>query len=234
MYSNLFQTFLQGVVDNDFSLQARANYRLSRKLTAKTSTQLAHDAEDRAHISIGAEYTGDDFTAEIKGINPSILENTLTGTMSASYLQSVTPRLALGFETIWQRQAASEPPMTLSQYALRYKGDDWIGSAQLLAQGVVQTSYWRRLTERIEAGVNLNLEFVGLGGGVSMFGPTGNEGLATIGTKYNFRMATFRGQVDSNGKVSAHLEKQSPQGIVFTFAGEMDHAKVGPKIQLRC
>ena len=48
-------------------------------------------------ISLEQDYTGDDFTAQLKSINPSVLEGGLTGMFIGSYMQSITPRLALGF-----------------------------------------------------------------------------------------------------------------------------------------
>ena len=179
-------------------------------------------------VMLEAEYTGADFTASLKGQNPSILEDSLTGTMTGSYMQSLTPRLALGLETIWSRPSREDGPTTMTAYAARYKGDEWIGSAQLMPQGGLQGSYWRKLSEKIEAGVELSLNFMGLSGGnaAMMMGQAKNEGTAMMGMKYDIRTTTYRGQVDSNGKVSALLEKKITPAVAFTFAGEMDHSKV--------
>ena len=120
-------------------------------------------------------------------------------------------------------------PETVLSYAARYKGDDWIGSAQFLAQGGLQTSYWRRLSDKVEAGLDMHLQFAGLGlaqqGGM-MGGGRQNEGTATLGAKYDFRQSNFRAQVDSTGKVSCLLEKRVVPLVGITFAGELDHAKV--------
>ena len=187
-------------------------------------------------ISIENDYSGADFSACLKAINPWPLEDRLTGIYIASYLQSVTPRLALGLEAVWQRANAVEGPQTAISYAARYRGDEWIASMQYLAQGAVQTSYWRRLTEKVEAGVDLNLQFAGLsgagGGGGAMMGAGGmggakREGVATLGAKYDFRTSSFRAQVDSQGKLGCLLEKRVANPVQITFAGELDHVKVG-------
>lgn len=158
-------------------------------------------------------------------MNPSILDGALTGIFIGSYLQSVTPNLALGLEAVYQRPAAEMGPETMVSYAARYKGLDWIASAQLMPTGGVQTSYWRRLTERVEAGVDLNLQFAGLGGG--MMGGPSKQGTATFGAKYDFRASSFRAQVNSEGKLACLLEKRVAPPVQVTFAGELDHVKVG-------
>lgn len=226
------QVFLQGGLDNDLSLQARANYRWTSAFVTKANVQLAAPAAGMAQsmVQLEADYVGADFTANLKTMNPSILDgNTLTGICVGSYFQSITPSLALGFEAMWQRPSSDDGPNTLVSYAARYKGNGWIGSAQVLAQGGIQASYWRRLAERVEAGVDVNLQLLGLSGaGGGMMGMPSNEGTATMGVKYDFRTSVFRGQIDSSGKVAAVIEKRiAPQSPVqLTFAGEMDHSKV--------
>lgn len=178
-------------------------------------------------FNLETEYTGADYSANIKTMNPSILDDKFTGILIGSYLQSLTPRLALGLETIWQRPSGEDGPTSATSYAARYKGDDWIGSAQLLPQGSIQGAYWRRLSEKIEAGAEITLQFVGLSGAAANpMMAMKNEGSATLGAKYDFRQSSFRGQIDSKGKVSAYLDKRIAPSVGFTFAAEMDHAKV--------
>lgn len=176
-------------------------------------------------VQLETDYSGSDFTLNLKAMNPSITEGPLTGMFVGDYLQAVTPRLALGIEAMMQRPSADEGPTTMLAYAARYKSKDWILSGQLLQGGAINTSYWRRLSDRVEAGIDLNLQFAGLSGS-SMMGQPGNEGVAVLGAKYDFRMATFRGQIDSKGKVSCVLEKMVSPPVQLTFAGELDHAKV--------
>lgn len=173
-------------------------------------------------VSLEQDYTGDDFTAQLKSINPSVLEGGLTGMFIGSYMQSITPRLSLGLEGVWQKPGGEMGPEAALSYAGRYKGDDWIGSLQLLTQGGLQGSYWRRLTDKVETGVDVNLQFAG---GNPMMGAR-KEGSATLGAKYEFSRSIFRAQVDSQGKVGCLLEKMVAPPVRLTFAGEMDHAKV--------
>lgn len=177
-------------------------------------------------VSLDAVYTGADFTMNLKAMNPSFIDGPLTGMVIGDILQSVTPKLSLGVQGMFQRASADEGPQLLLAYAARYKSRDWIASGQFLQNGAVQASYWRRLAERVEAGVDINLQFAGLSGGGGMMGMPSNEGVATLGAKYEFRTAIFKGQVDSTGKVGCFLEKTVSQPVMLSFAGELDHAKV--------
>lgn len=192
----------------------------------KANVQLAPGGPGQSMVQLEGDYTGADFSINLKAMNPSALEGRLTGMFVGDYLQSITPSLSLGVEAMFQRPSAEEGPTTFVAYAGRYKGNGWIASGQYLANGAVNASYWQRLSDRVEAGVDLNLQFVGLSGAGGMLGQMGNEGVATLGAKYDFRTAIFRGQVDSKGKVSCVLEKTISQPVQVTFAGELDHAKV--------
>ena len=86
-------------------------------------------------------------------IDPSLLEGGITGMIMASYLQAVTPRLSLGIDAFWSRPAAAYPPELNVSYAARYKAADWMACGQIIPdRGVLEASYWRRLTEKVETG----------------------------------------------------------------------------------
>jgi mitochondrial import receptor subunit TOM40 len=171
------------------------------------------------------EFTGSDFSASVKALNGSVLEGGLTGIIIGHYLQSVTPKLALGLEAVWQRQGLTQPPDSALSYVARYKSQDWVATAQLQAQGVINTSFWRRLSERVQAGVDMTLTAAG-GAQMMMGGPPQKEGTTTFGAKYDFRMSTFRAQIDTKGKLSCLLEKRVAAPVMMTFAAEVDHATV--------
>ena len=220
------KVFLQGNLDNDGQLMARANYRWNKAWTTKCNAQIA-PGTSQAMLQVDNDIIGNDFSMSLKSINPSMIEGGLTGIFLGSYLQALTPGLALGFEAMWQRTALNQGPETVMSYCAKYKGSDWIASAQLQAQGALNTSFWRRLTDKVEAGVDLNLQIApGAGGGGLMGSGSRKEGTTTVGTKYDFRTSTFRAQLDSTGKLSCLLEKRVLPPVQVTFAGEMDHFKV--------
>ena len=111
------QIFCQGSIDNDFALSGRFNYRWASGLITKSSAQIAPGSQSM--FSIEQDYTGADFTAAAKAMNPSILEGGLTGIFVADYLQSITPRLALGLNAVWQRAARGLAPDQRSGFRRR-------------------------------------------------------------------------------------------------------------------
>lgn len=219
------QVFLQGNIDNDGQLSTRFNWRWSPKLVSKSAFQLGTGGQDMAQWE--TEYTGNDFTLSVKAVNPSSLEGGLTGIYIGQYMQSITSRLALGLEAMWQRQALSVPPDAALAYCGKYKTADWIATMQLSASGGLNTTYWRRLSDKVQAGVDMSLSFADAPGGAMMGGgPLQKEGAATFGAKYDFRMSTFRAQLDSNGKLSCLLEKRVAAPVMMTIGADVDHTTV--------
>lgn len=203
-------------------LSTRFNYRWSPSLVTKCQFQIG--SQDMA--SIDHEYTGADFSSSLKMLNPSYLEGGLTGIFIGSHLQSVTKRLALGMETVWQRAALNQPPEAGMSYVARYKAEDWVASTQLHpAQGALNATYWRRISEKVQAGVDMTLQ-VAPGPGGLMAGGLQKEGITTVGAKYDFRMSTFRAQVDSKGKLSCLLEKRVAPPVMMSFGCDIDHSTV--------
>ncbi len=216
------QVFLQGSMDNDGILSTRFNYRWSSSLVTKSQLQIGSPQD---MTSIEHEYTGSDFTSSLKMLNPSYLEGGLTGIYILSHLQSITKRLSLGVEAVWQRAALSQPPESATSYCARYKAEDWIATAQLhAAQGALNATYWRKLSDKVQAGVDMTLQVVPSPGG--MMGGLQKEGVTSVGVKYDFRMSTFRAQVDSKGKLGCLLEKRVLPPVTMSFCADVDHVTV--------
>lgn len=213
---------MQGNIDNELQFSGRFNWRWASNFITKTSCQLTSQGN---MLSVENDYTGADFSASLKAVNPSILDGGLTGMVMASYLQAVTPRLSLGIDAFWSRPAMAYPPSLNVSYAARYKALDWMACAQLVPGNAIEASYWRKLSEKVDAGINCNLAFAGMGPAGPMGGPT-KEGTVTIGAKYDFRQSVFRAQLDNSGKVGVLLEKQVMPPIRVTFSGEIDHKQV--------
>ncbi|KAI1352519.1 mitochondrial import receptor subunit TOM40 [Xylaria sp. FL0043] len=221
--------FLQGSMDNDGILSTRFNYRWSSSLVTKSQFQIGSPQD---MTSIEHEYTGSDFTSSLKMLNPSYLEGGLTGIYILSHLQSITKRLSLGVEAVWQRAALSQPPESATSYCARYKAEDWIATAQLhAAQGALNATYWRKLSDKVQAGVDMTLQVAPSPGGM-MGGGLQKEGVTSVGVKYDFRMSTFRAQVDSKGKLGCLLEKRVLPPVTMSFCADVDHVTQNAKVGL--
>lgn len=166
-------------------------------------------------IQLEHDYSGQDFNANIKAINPS--PSNLTGVYIGSYLQSVSKNLAIGLEGLYQRPTPQTSDLAISYLAKLTSTDKtWIATAQLQPSGILQATYWQKLSEKVEVAAELQV----------LSAPTRRDAVATLGAKYDFRAATFRAQIDSTGKVSALLEQRFVPAFAFLVAGEIDHFKV--------
>jgi mitochondrial import receptor subunit TOM40 len=99
----------------------------------------------------------------------------------------------------------------------------------LQPSGNVQATYFQKLSDKVDVALDLQTIIQP----ASMMGPARREAVATLGAKYDFRMATFRGQIDSAGKVGMLLEQRFTPAFAFLVSGEIDHAKVSVKTQIR-
>jgi mitochondrial import receptor subunit TOM40 len=167
-------------------------------------------------IQLEHDYQGQDFSLNAKAMNPSPTDG--TGIYVGSYLQSITKNIALGIESIFQRPTPDVSEFS-SAYLAKITATDksWIATAQTQGLGVLQATYWQKLSEKVEVAAELQL--------IAM--PNRREAISTIGAKYDLRLATFRAQFDSTGKVSALLEQRFTPAFAFLIAGEIDHFKVG-------
>jgi mitochondrial import receptor subunit TOM40 len=214
--------FAQANYDDQGGLSAAFNWRWNDRFTTKSRFQITSAATGQDMTQLEGEYQGSDFSAVLKALNPSILEGGLTGIFIGQYLQSVTPKLALGIETVWQRAGLSQPPDSAISYLARYKSENFIASAQLQAQGAFNATYWQRLSDKVQAGVDMTLS---MAPGPGMMGIQ-KEGITTFGAKYDFRMSTLRAQIDTKGKLACVFEKRVAPPLMVTFAAEVDHYTV--------
>jgi hypothetical protein len=220
---------MQGNLDNDLQFSGRFNWRWTSAFVTKTAVQLTSQGN---MVSLENDYTGADFSASLKAVNPSLLDGGITGMLMASYMQAVTPRLSLGIDAFWSRPATAYPPELNVSYAARYKAADWMACGQIIPdRGVLEASYWRRLTDKVETGINCNLAFAGVGPNGPMGGPQ-KEGNVSIGAKYDFRQSSFRAQIDNQGKVACLMEKMIAPPIRVTFSGEIDHKQVSDSTRI--
>lgn len=167
-------------------------------------------------INIEHDYLGLDYSLNFKTINPSLVDG--TGLFIGSWFQSLTKNLALGVETLLQRGGPMEGQEINTSYIAKYasSNNDWIATAQLQPLGMLHTTYWQKLSEKLEVAADVQL----------IASSTRRDAVASLGAKWDLRMSTFRAQLDTTGKVSALLEQRFAPSFAFLVAGEIDHFKV--------
>jgi mitochondrial import receptor subunit TOM40 len=199
-------------------VDGRFNYGWSGSDVSKIQAQISATPASPSIVQLEHDRHGRDYTLSLKAYNPSPVD--LTGIYSASYLQSVSPNLALGLDCVLQRPIPNVAEAALS-YLAKWSGakKDWVATAQFQpAQGVIQSTYWQKLGERVEAAADLTI--------IPSLVPAERKALGTVGAKYDFRSATFRAQLDSRGRISALLEQRLTGNFAVLIAGEIDHYNV--------
>ncbi|KAG0170639.1 translocase of outer mitochondrial membrane [Apophysomyces sp. BC1034] len=205
------RTMAQGTMDNDTNLQAVVRHMWNSQLAIKLVAQMTH-MPGHSMMQVESDYTGSDYSFNVKAMNPNPME--FTGIYMANYLQSVTPKLAVGSEIVLQRPTPDMEETAMSLVG-KYTGSDFIATAQFQGLGAIQASYYQRINEKVDFGVEVNLMVQG----------GRREAVATVGGKFDFRQATFRGQIDTTGRVSAVLEEKMAPGFAFLISGDLDHMK---------
>ncbi|KAI9593800.1 mitochondrial import receptor subunit tom40 [Syncephalis fuscata] len=213
MFNSVFmneKSFLQGTLEMDGSVQARVHHAISKALTFKCSAQLT-SKEEHCMFQGEMDYQGDDYTMNLKSINPWIEG---TGVFVGSYLQSITKQLSLGAECIVQKPTVD---MEQTQMALvaRLKEKDAVTTVHLQGMGIAQASYYQRVNEKVEVGAELQLAAT----------KARREAICTVGAKFDFHQATLRAQADTTGRISMLLEEKIFPGFTFTVSGDLDHMK---------
>eukprot|EP01137_Pigoraptor_chileana_P014694 Opistho-2@69657 len=97
--------------------------------------------------------------------------------------------------------------------ALRYRGKDFVATANASPAGAAQATYVHRVNEKVSVGAELECNLRSM------------ESIVTAGYHFDLRQSSFRGQIDSGGVVSAVLEQKMAPGISFLMTGSIDHSK---------
>ncbi|KAH9945934.1 mitochondrial import receptor subunit tom40 [Epithele typhae] len=210
--------FMHGNIDHDGNLSARLNQGWSADNVSKLQAQLS-TTPGQSFVQLEHDYSGADYSLNAKAVNPSPAD--LTGIYMGSYLQSITKNLALGVEGMLQRPSPAAAELATA-YMAKYTSTnrDWIATAQLQGAGMIQASYWQKLSEKVDVAAELQV----------IAGQGRRDALATVGARYELRMASFRAQLDSTGKVSAYLEQRFAPTFSFLVSGEIDHFKNAAKV----
>lgn len=207
---------LLGDIDPSGNLNANIIHQFNERLRTKFVAQVQSSKFVASQMS--ADYRGKDFTSSLTLANIDLIGE--SGVAVGHYLQSVTPRLALGAELAYQ-YGAQVPggQIAILSVAGKYRAADYTMSGTVGAAGA-HLCYWQRCSEQVQFGCELetNLRM--------------QEAVGSVGYQVDLPKAdlVFRGMVDSNWTVGAILEKKlQPMPFTFALSGMLNH----PKSQFR-
>jgi len=130
----------------------------------------------------------------------------------ASYLQSITPSLALGGDTLFD---FSEGGGVFSLGG-KYTGGDWTGVAMLAQYGQICLLQYIKHVSPGRMALVADL----------VVNPLTLDSQTVLGAEVNMKQSRFVTTVDNGGKISALLESRVvPNAVTLLLSGEVDHAK---------
>ncbi|PHT46945.1 Mitochondrial import receptor subunit TOM40-1 [Capsicum baccatum] len=191
---------LLGRVLTDGKVNARVKCDLSENLAMKANAQLTGEPH-MSHGMVNFDYKGKDFRTLFQFGNGALF--------GASYIQSVTPHLALGGEVFW----AGQHRKSGIGYVARYNTNKMVATGQIASTGIVSLGYVQKVSEK----VSLASDF--------MYDYRSRDVTASVGYDYILRQCRLRGKIDSNGCVAAFLEERLNMGLNFILSAEIDHKK---------
>lgn len=191
---------LIGRVMTDGRLNARIKCDLTDNLILKGNAQLTSEPH-MSHAIATFDYKGRDYRAQYQMGNGALF--------GASYIQSITPHLAMGGEVFWTGQHRKSGV----GYAARYSTDKSVATGQVASTGMVALGYVQKVSEK----VSLATDF--------MYNYLSGDATSSVGYDYMLRQARLRGKIDSNGCASAFLEERLNLGLMFILSAEIDHKK---------
>ena len=158
--------------------------------------------ENMGHLDVN--YKGSDWTGGLKIAGG--------GFYNASYMQSITPSLAVGAEYFWM----SERLRSGYGVAVRKTGDTPYGAyvlaAQLASTGIANVAYQQKVSSKASYAADLTYNF-----------ETRNT-VCEVGYDYQFRTTRIRGQIDINGTAKACVEEKLSPGLTLSLCGEINHS----------
>jgi len=151
---------------------------------------------------VEADYKGTDFHLQAKWLNP--------GSYGLSYFQSVTKTLGLGFDIFYNYK---------QRLAITTLGGRWVRDKDVIAivgtYGHLTCSYAYRLSDRITLATEL----------IFQLSQSGWESSWNAGGECAMRMASFKGSINSAGKITGVLEQGVSDTSKVVICGELDHPK---------
>lgn len=212
--------FYQAGLDDAGNVTMRLNRQWLPGHISKIQAQLA-PAGGQSFVQLEHDFQGSDYSINFKALNPSATN--MTGIYVGNYLQTLTPRFALGAEAVYQHPSPEIEEASIG-YMAKWVGPakEWIATAQWQPQGVGQLTYWHQLSEQVDVASDLQMIML----------PQRRDAQASLSARYSFRMSSLRAQIDSLGKLTSVYEARISPAFAFTFSGELDHLSGGAKVGL--
>ncbi|VVD05686.1 mitochondrial import receptor subunit TOM40 homolog 1-like [Leptidea sinapis] len=195
------------VVLGDVDPSGNVNFNFIHQLSSDVRIKAAAQVQEcKLTATQGTvEYKGPDYTLAMAIGKPDFSEK--SAVFVGHYLQSVTRRLALGAELVYQSSSrVMGGEIAIASAAARYTMDDSEVSATL-GPASFHVCYFKQASEQLQVVAEMDTSFRGM------------ESVGTIGYQVTLPKAdlVFRGMVDSNWNIGAVLEKKL-QPLPFTFA----------------
>lgn len=204
------------VILGDVDPSGNINFSLIHQLTPEIRLKGAAQVQEcKLTATQGTlEYKGSDYTLAMAVGKPDFNEK--SAVFVGHYLQSVTKRLALGTELVYQSGArVMGGEIAITSAAARYTMDDSEVSATLSTANF-HLCYFKQCSEQLQVVAEMDTSFRGM------------ESVGTVGYQVNIPKADliFRGMVDSNWNIGAVLEKKlQPLPFTFALSGMANQAK---------
>lgn len=203
---------LLGDVDPSGNVNMNIIHQLTPEVRVKGAAQIQECKVTATQGTV--EYKGSDYTLAMALGKPDFSDKSAVFVLH--YLQSVTKRLALGAELIYQSGArVMGGEIAFTSAAARYTMDDAEISATL-SPANFHMCYFKQASEQLQIVAEIDTSFRGM------------ESVGTIGYQVNIPKAdlVFRGMVDSNWNIGAVLEKKlQPLPFTFALSGMANQAK---------
>lgn len=184
----------------DGRINGRIFYNHTPKLTSKFNGDVGLDIMS-SKGSYDLDYRGEDFCSTAKIANGGIY--------AVSYLQSVTPWLALGGEGFYQSKSGFSAVTVAGKYA---HGND-TATISVASFGPIIASFVHRLNPRVAFASELFVD-----------GRTRDSHISA-GYRFDLRTSSITGLIDSSGRVAATVEEKINPGLSLILSGELDHQR---------
>jgi len=211
--SEVYPVFL-GDMDPNGNTNAQIIHQWNEKIRTRFLAQV--QSFKMAGYQLAMDYRTQYTTTSLTLANIDLITN--SGIAVLQHLTRVTKNLDIGAEFLYQ----ASPMMPgrhigITSFVTRYRGLDWFTGVKLSPAGVINLAYFhQKPNSPLQLGVELESSLAA------------KETSATFSYQYDLAKAnaTFRGMVDTNGLVTAVIEKRlAPLPFTFLLSSTLNHAK---------